>query len=84
MYSAPTLRFRINRKEIGIDQDEFESIDHAPTVSFYTGTFKDGAFDTIEGTVQRNRDPKPPEDGSPPVVVTVGTFTMVKIKSYES
>lgn len=83
VYSAPTLRFRINRKEIGIDQDEYEKIDHAPTVSFYAGTFTDGAFETIEGVVQRNRDPRPPDDGSPPVVVTVGTFKMVKIKAYE-
>ncbi|TFJ88141.1 hypothetical protein NSK_000495 [Nannochloropsis salina CCMP1776] len=81
VYSAPMIRFRINRKEVGIDFDEYESVDHMPSVSFYSGTFKDGSMDVIEGTIQRNRDAAPPEDGSAPVVVTVGTFRMVKVAS---
>jgi len=83
VYSAPTLRFRINRKEVGIDFDEYESVDHMPSVSFYLGTFKDGAMDVIEGKIQRNRDTAPPEEGSEPVVVTVGTFTMVKVAALQ-
>ena len=83
VYSAPTLRFRINRKEVGIDFDEYDSVDHMPSVSFYLGTFKDGDMDVIEGKIQRNRDTAPPEDGAEPVVVTVGTFTMVKVAALQ-
>lgn len=83
VYSAPTLRFRINRKEVGIDFDEYESVDDMPSVSFYLGTFKDGAMDVIEGKIQRNRDATPPEDGSEKKIVTVGTFTMVKVAALQ-
>ena len=82
VYSAPTLRFRINRKGVGIDFDEYEDVNHMPGMSFYSGTFRDGSMDVIEGIIERNRDaglPADPEKGH--VVVKVGTFTMVKVKA---
>lgn len=54
-----------------------------PSVSFYNGVFRDGAMDVIEGYIERNRDLVPPEDGSPPVIVRVGTFRMEKVAAKE-
>ena len=78
VYSAPTLRFRINRKGVGIDFDDYEDINEMPSMSFYSGTFLDGNMDVIEGVIQRNRDLKTAA-GEPRVVVNVGKFTMTKV-----
>lgn len=83
MYSAPTLRFRINRKGVGIDYDDYDDLNELPSMSFYSGTFVDGNMDAIEGVIQRNRDVKQPTDGGPRVVINVGKFTMTKVVEEE-
>lgn len=40
-------------------------------------------MDVIEGVIQRNRDAGPPKEGQPHVLVTVGTFRMVKVADYQ-